>query len=44
MYGTANVRVCNASIIPLLPRGNILSTVYALAEKGADILKGVLEL
>jgi len=44
VYGTANVRVCNASIIPLLPRGNILSTVYALAEKGADILKGVLEL
>jgi choline dehydrogenase-like flavoprotein len=44
VYGTANVRVCDASVIPILPRGNILSTVYALAEKGADILKAVLEL
>jgi choline dehydrogenase-like flavoprotein len=32
--GTANRRVCDASVIPILPRGNILSTVYALAEKG----------
>lgn len=44
VYGTANVRVCDASVIPILPRGNILSTVYALAEKGAEILKGALEL
>lgn len=44
VYGTANVRVCDASIIPIIPRGNILSTVYALAEKGADILKGALGL
>jgi hypothetical protein len=34
VYGTANVRVCDASVIPILPRGNILSTVYALTEKG----------
>lgn len=39
VYGTANVRVCDASVIPIEPRGNILSTVYATAEKGADILK-----
>jgi choline dehydrogenase-like flavoprotein len=44
VYGTANVRVCDASIIPILPRGNILSTVYALAEKGADIMKAALQL
>jgi choline dehydrogenase-like flavoprotein len=34
VYGTVNLRVCDASVIPILPRGNILSTVYALAEKG----------
>ena len=39
VYGTRNVRVCDASILPLIPRGNILSTVYAIAEKGADIIK-----
>lgn len=44
VYGTANLRICDASIIPILPRGNILSTVYALAEKGADILQRVLGL
>ncbi len=39
VYGTKNVRVCDASILPLIPRGNILSTVYAVAERGADIIK-----
>ncbi|TVY73267.1 Dehydrogenase citC [Lachnellula suecica] len=39
VYGTANVRVCDASVFPILPRGNILSTVYAVAEKGADIIR-----
>ena len=39
VYGIANVRVCDASVISIAPRGNILSTVYATAEKGADILK-----
>lgn len=43
VYGTANLRVCDASVIPILPRGNILTTVYALAEKGADILKVALQ-
>lgn len=44
VYGTLNVRVCDASVIPIEPRGNILSTVYAIAEKGADILKRDLKL
>lgn len=39
VYGTANVRVFDASIIPVMPRGNILTTVYAVAEKAADIVK-----
>lgn len=40
VYGTANVRVCDASIFPLIPRGNIQTSVYAVAEKGADLIKG----
>lgn len=39
VYGTKNLRVCDASVFPILPRGNILSTVYAVAEMGADIIK-----
>lgn len=39
VYGVENLRVCDASIFPLIPRGNILSSVYAVAEKGADIIK-----
>jgi choline dehydrogenase-like flavoprotein len=38
VYGTANVRVVDASVFPIIPRGNIISTVYAVAEKGADII------
>ncbi|KAJ4388532.1 hypothetical protein N0V93_005990 [Gnomoniopsis smithogilvyi] len=41
VYGTENVRVVDASIFPLIPRGNIMSTVYAVAEKAADLLKGL---
>lgn len=39
VYGTKNLRVVDASMFPLIPRGNILSTVYAVAEKAADIIK-----
>lgn len=38
VYGTQNVRVVDASIFPIIPRGNIISTVYAVAEKAADII------
>ena len=44
VYGRENVRICDASVIPILSKGNILSTVYAPAEKEADILKEALEL
>lgn len=40
VYGTENLRIVDASIFPLIPRGNILSSVYAVAEKAADIIKG----
>ena len=39
VYGTQNVRVVDASIMPLIPRSNLQSTVYAVAEKAADLIK-----
>ncbi|KAK3711671.1 hypothetical protein LTR37_009447 [Vermiconidia calcicola] len=39
VHGTKNLRVCDASVFPLMPRGNIQSTVYAVAEKGADLIR-----
>lgn len=38
VYGTSNLRICDASIFPIIPRGNILSTVYAVAESGAEMI------
>lgn len=39
VHGTSNLRVIDASIFPIEPRGNIQTTVYAVAEKGADLIK-----
>ncbi|KAL4877431.1 putative aryl-alcohol dehydrogenase [Aspergillus karnatakaensis] len=39
VYGTKNVRVVDASVFPLVPRGNIQATVFAVAEKAADIIR-----
>lgn len=39
VYGTKNLRVVDAGVIPLIPRGNIQAIVFAIAEKGADIIK-----
>ena len=39
VYGTSNLRIVDSSIMPLIPRGNIQSTVYAVAERAADLIK-----
>lgn len=39
VFGVQGLRVVDASIFPLIPRGNIQSSVYAVAEKAADIIK-----
>lgn len=42
VYGTTNLRVVDASIMPFEPRGNIQSSAYAIAERVADIIRQVL--
>ena len=39
VHGVKGLRVCDASIIPITPRSNPQATVYAVAEKGADLIK-----
>ncbi|KXH30660.1 GMC oxidoreductase [Colletotrichum simmondsii] len=40
VYGISGLRVVDASIMPLVPATHIMTTVYAVAEKAADIIKG----
>ncbi|KAL8833981.1 MAG: hypothetical protein Q9170_003983 [Blastenia crenularia] len=39
VHGVQGLRVVDASIVPMIPRGNIQSSVYAIAEKAADLIK-----
>lgn len=39
VYGTSNVRVVDASVLPFQVSGHLTSTLYALAERAADVIK-----
>ncbi|TEY80881.1 hypothetical protein BOTCAL_0036g00090 [Botryotinia calthae] len=39
VYGTKNLRIVDAGIIPILPASHLQAPVYAIAEKAADTIK-----
>jgi choline dehydrogenase-like flavoprotein len=40
VHGTRGLRVVDASVMPTIPRANTQATVYAVAERAADLIKG----
>jgi choline dehydrogenase-like flavoprotein len=40
VWGTKRLSVVDASVIPFVPATHICTTVYAVAEKAADLIKG----
>ncbi|KAF5534880.1 GMC oxidoreductase [Fusarium mexicanum] len=39
VYGTCNLRIADASIMPLIPSAHLQASVYAIAEKASDMIK-----
>jgi choline dehydrogenase len=38
VHGIDGLRVVDASVMPSLPSNNTLTTVYAIAERGAELI------
>ena len=38
VHGIDGLRVVDASVMPSLPSNNTLATVYAIAERGAELI------
>jgi choline dehydrogenase len=39
VYGTSGLRIVDASVFPILPRANLQTLVYAIAERAVDFIK-----
>jgi len=39
VHGIDGLRVVDASVMPSLPSNNTLATVYAIAERGAELIR-----
>lgn len=40
VHGCVNLRVCDASVVPIAPRANTQAVVYGVAEMGAQLVRG----
>jgi choline dehydrogenase-like flavoprotein len=43
VYGCRNLRVCDASNIPMMPQANTQAVVYGVAKRAAEIIKSSID-